>query len=69
MGFLVLLFKGKDNTEKGEKIEDKALEEKYKVNYLESNFKKHDGYKKSIEYSKEYNLYRQNYCGCKFSKR
>lgn len=47
----------------------KALEEKYKVNYLESNFKKHDGYKKSIEYSKEYNLYRQNYCGCKFSKR
>ena len=46
----------------------KSLEEKYHVNYLESNFKKKDGYKKSIEYSKEYNLYRQNYCGCKYSK-
>ena len=46
----------------------KSLEEKYHVNYLEYNFKKKDGYKKSIEYSKEYNLYRQNYCGCKYSK-
>lgn len=45
----------------------KQIEKKYHVNYLEANFKKHDGYKKSIEYSKEYNLYRQNYCGCKYS--
>ena len=37
--------------------------------YLVSDFKKRDGYKKSIELSKEYNLYRQNYCGCKFSKK
>lgn len=35
--------------------------------YLYSNFKKEDGYKKSIEYSKEYDLYRQDYCGCEFS--
>ena len=38
------------------------------IPYLVSDFKKNDGYKKSIEFSKEYNLYRQNYCGCKFSK-
>lgn len=37
--------------------------------YLVSDFKKNDGYKKSIELSKKYNLYRQNYCGCIFSKR
>ena len=35
--------------------------------YLYSNFKKEEGYKKSIEYSKEYNVYRQDYCGCEFS--
>ena len=46
----------------------KSLEEKYEVKYLLSDFKKNDGYKKSIELSKEYNLYRQDYCGCKFSK-
>ena len=44
------------------------LEEKYNIKYLLSDFKKGDGYKKSIEYSKEYNLYRQDYCGCLFSK-
>ena len=38
------------------------------INYLYSDFKKEDGYKKSIEYSKKYKLYRQNYCGCLFSK-
>ena len=38
-----------------------------KCKYLYSNFKKEEGYKKSIEYSKEYNLYRQDYCGCEFS--
>ena len=45
------------------------LQEKHNVKYLYSNFKKKEGYKDSIEMSKEYNLYRQDYCGCKFSKR
>ena len=40
---------------------------KYPVKFLYSDFKKHDGYKKSIEMSKEYHLYRQDYCGCHFS--
>ncbi len=44
------------------------LEEKYGIKYLVSDFKKRDGYKKSIELSKKYNLYRQDYCGCKYSK-
>ncbi len=43
--------------------------ENTKVKYLPSDFKKKNGYKRSIELSKEYNLYRQNYCGCVFSKR
>lgn len=47
----------------GEKIA-----EEYGVKYLPSDFKKKNGYKRSIELSKEYNLYRQNYCGCIFSK-
>ncbi len=38
------------------------------VKFLYSDFKKRDGYKKSIEFSKEYNLYRQDYCGCLYSK-
>lgn len=44
------------------------LQNKYDVKYLLSDFKKEDGYKKSIELSKKYNLYRQDYCGCLFSK-
>lgn len=44
------------------------LAEKFGVEYLYSDFKKKNGYKRSIELSKEYNLYRQNYCGCVFSK-
>ena len=39
------------------------------IPYLYSDFKKHDGYKHSIQLSKEYNLYRQNYCGCIYSIR
>lgn len=39
-----------------------------KVKYLVSDFKKKDGYKRSIELSKKYEMYRQNYCGCEFSK-
>ena len=38
------------------------------IKYLPSDFKKGDGYLKSIKLSKEYDLYRQNYCGCEFSK-
>ena len=41
---------------------------KLDIKYLYSDFKKEDGYKKSIEYSKQYKLYRQNYCGCHFSR-
>lgn len=44
------------------------LEKKYGVKYLYSDFKKNDGYKKSIILSKEHNLYRQNYCGCEFGR-
>ena len=40
----------------------------YGIEYLLSDFKKKEGYKRSIELSKEYDLYRQNYCGCIFSK-
>ena len=46
----------------------KELQEKYNINYLFSDFKKKEGYKRSIELSREFNLYRQNYCGCEFSK-
>ena len=45
------------------------LAKKYKITWLYSDFKKENGYKHSIELSKEYNLYRQNYCGCIYSKR
>lgn len=44
------------------------LGEKYGVRYLPSDFKKRDGYRRSIELSKSLGLYRQNYCGCLYSK-
>ena len=44
-----------------------ALADKYGTEYLFSDFKKKQGYVRSIELSKEYGLYRQNYCGCPFS--
>ncbi|HEX9027390.1 MAG TPA: epoxyqueuosine reductase QueH [Clostridium sp.] len=44
------------------------LSQEYNVKYLYSDFKKKEGYKRSIELSNEYNLYRQDYCGCVFSK-
>ena len=47
----------------------KEISEKYNIDYLFSDFKKKNGYKRSIELSKEHNLYRQNFCGCVFSKR
>ena len=45
------------------------LADKYKIKYLYSDFKKNNGYKHSIEMSKEFNLYRQNYCGCIYSQK
>ena len=44
-----------------------GIEKELKIKYLVSNFKKQDGYKRSVELSKENNLYRQNYCGCKYA--
>ena len=46
-----------------------SFAEKYGVKFLPSDFKKKNGYKRSIELSKEYELYRQDYCGCSFSQR
>ncbi len=45
------------------------LNKLYESNYLYSDFKKKEGYKRSIELSKKYDLYRQDYCGCIYSKR
>lgn len=42
--------------------------DEFNVAWLPSDFKKNEGYKRSIQLSKDYNLYRQNYCGCVFSK-
>ena len=47
----------------------RELSEKVNVPYLISDFKKKNGYKHSIELSAQYNLYRQDYCGCIYSKR
>lgn len=47
----------------------RGLAEQYGVPYLVSDFKKRDGYKRSCALSAEYQLYRQNYCGCVFSKK
>ena len=44
------------------------LAKQYELNYLFADFKKKDGYHRSIELSKEYHLYRQDYCGCIYSK-
>lgn len=45
------------------------LEKEYGVKHLTSDFKKKGGYQESIKLSREYDLYRQDYCGCGFSKR
>lgn len=47
----------------------KALGEEYGIAYLPSDFKKKNGYRRSCELSEEFGLYRQDYCGCVFSKR
>ena len=46
----------------------KSVSEEYGIPYLFSDFKKENGYQHSIELSRKYGLYRQNYCGCIFSK-
>lgn len=46
-----------------------TLAKDYQISFLYSDFKKKNGYKKSIELSKLYHLYRQDYCGCIYSKR
>jgi len=45
------------------------LEKEFGVSYLYADFKKKNGYKRSLELSKEYHLYRQDYCGCVYSMR
>lgn len=55
------------NAEKLNEI-GREMSEKYGVKYLYSDFKKRNGYKRSVELSKEYELYRQNFCGCVYSK-
>ncbi len=47
----------------------KQLENEYHIKYLYADFKKRNGYKRSIELSRKYQLYRQDYCGCIYSKR
>lgn len=47
----------------GEKVQ-----EKIEIPFIYGDFKKNDGYKKSIEFAKVYNLYRQDYCGCLYGK-
>lgn len=57
---------------KNSKVLNKIGEElstKYNTKYLYADFKKREGYKRSIELSKIYGLYRQDYCGCKYSER
>ncbi len=56
------------NAEKLNEIGD-ALEKECGVLYLNSDFKKKNGYKRSVELSEEYGMYRQYYCGCVYSKK
>ena len=55
------------NAEKLNEIGD-ALAEEYGIAYLNSDFKKKNGYKRSVELSEQYGMYRQYYCGCVFQK-
>lgn len=56
------------NAEKLNEIGERIARE-YGIRYLTSDFKKRNGYRRSVELSGEYGLYRQDYCGCVFSKR
>lgn len=44
------------------------LEKKYKIKFLDIDFKKKNGFCRSVEISKEYGLYRQNFCGCEYTR-
>lgn len=55
------------NAKKLNEIGERIARE-YNIKYLNSDFKKKNGYKRSTELSKEYGLYRQDYCGCVYSK-
>ena len=46
----------------------KEISNKYGIGFYQTDFKKNNGFKKSLELSKKYNFYRQNYCGCVYSK-
>ena len=46
----------------------KEMAEKYKTEFLDMDFKKKAGFQRSVQLSREYNLYRQNFCGCEFSR-
>lgn len=46
-----------------------AIEKNIGIPFLYADFKKREGYKRSIELARKYELYRQNYCGCQYSKR
>ena len=56
------------NAEKLNEIGERLAQE-YGIRYLNSDFKKKNGYRRSVELSGKYGLYRQDYCGCVFSKR
>ena len=56
------------NSQKINEIGEKIAQE-VGLNYIYGDFKKNDGYKKSIELAKQYNLYRQNYCGCSYQRK
>lgn len=47
----------------------KMFARRHRIDFLEANFKKQDGFKKSVELSHSHSLYRQNYCGCIYSQR
>lgn len=47
----------------------KAIGEELKLKFYEADWKKKDGFKQSLAFSKELNIYRQNYCGCKYSQK
>ncbi|EFC98580.1 hypothetical protein CLOSTHATH_03239, partial [Hungatella hathewayi DSM 13479] len=55
------------NADKLNEIGEKLAKE-YRVAFLPSDFKKKDGYKRSVQLSEEYGLYRQDYCGCIYSR-
>ncbi|HSA06607.1 MAG TPA: epoxyqueuosine reductase QueH [Candidatus Gastranaerophilales bacterium] len=64
----VLTISPHKNSEKINKI-GAEIAQKYDIKFIEENFKKQHGFKKSLELAEKYNLYRQNYCGCIYSRK